>query len=89
MSDRIGVFNHGRLEQVGTPQEVYDAPATRFVARVRRRGQRARRRGRAARSPARRSAMLRPERIRLGAAAGARASGTVRRGAVLRRLHAR
>ena len=32
MSDRIGVFNLGRLEQVGTPQEVYNAPATRFVA---------------------------------------------------------
>jgi putative spermidine/putrescine transport system ATP-binding protein len=32
MSDRIGVFNQGRLEQVGTPQAVYDAPATRFVA---------------------------------------------------------
>ena len=32
MSDRIGVFNEGRLEQVGTPHEVYNAPATRFVA---------------------------------------------------------
>ena len=32
MSDRIGVFNAGKLEQVGTPQQVYDAPATRFVA---------------------------------------------------------
>ena len=32
MSDRIGVFNRGRLEQVGTPQQVYDTPATRFVA---------------------------------------------------------
>ena len=32
MSDRVGVFNQGRLEQVGTPHELYDAPATRFVA---------------------------------------------------------
>jgi len=32
MSDRIVVFNEGRIEQVGTPQEVYEHPATRFVA---------------------------------------------------------
>lgn len=32
MSDRIVVFNQGRIEQVGTPQEVYERPATRFVA---------------------------------------------------------
>jgi len=32
MSDRIVVFNHGRIEQVGTPQDVYERPATRFVA---------------------------------------------------------
>ena len=32
MSDRIVVFNEGRIEQVGTPQEVYQRPATRFVA---------------------------------------------------------
>jgi putative spermidine/putrescine transport system ATP-binding protein len=32
MSDRIAVFNKGRLEQIGTPTELYDAPATRFVA---------------------------------------------------------
>jgi putative spermidine/putrescine transport system ATP-binding protein len=76
MSDRIGVFHAGRLEQVGTPQAVYDRPATRFVAQF----------VGAANvldgDPARRltghaSAMLRPERIRLGAADGAQASGTV------------
>ena len=79
MSDRIGVFNQGRLEQVGTPQAVYNAPATRFVAQfvgaanvldgaV------------ALRLTGRASAMLRPERIRLVAAddaAQARASGVV------------
>jgi putative spermidine/putrescine transport system ATP-binding protein len=32
MSDRIAVFNHGRIEQVGAPAEVYERPATRFVA---------------------------------------------------------
>ena len=32
MSDRIAVFNRGRIEQVGTPADVYERPATRFVA---------------------------------------------------------
>ena len=32
MSTRIAVFNEGRVEQVGTPQEIYDRPATSFVA---------------------------------------------------------
>ena len=32
MSDRLAVLNHGRLLQVGTPEEVYSAPATAFVA---------------------------------------------------------
>ena len=32
MSDRIAVFNDGRVEQVGAPGEVYDRPATEFVA---------------------------------------------------------
>jgi putative spermidine/putrescine transport system ATP-binding protein len=32
MSDRIAVFNHGRVEQVGTPAEVYESPANEFVA---------------------------------------------------------
>jgi spermidine/putrescine transport system ATP-binding protein len=32
MSDRIGVMNVGRLEQVGAPQDVYELPSTRFVA---------------------------------------------------------
>ena len=32
MSDRIAVFNQGRIEQVGTPTEIYDSPATEFVA---------------------------------------------------------
>jgi putative spermidine/putrescine transport system ATP-binding protein len=32
MSDRIAVFNTGRIEQVGSPAEVYERPATPFVA---------------------------------------------------------
>ena len=32
MSDRIVVFDRGRIEQVGTPAEVYERPATAFVA---------------------------------------------------------
>ncbi|OLD98472.1 MAG: spermidine/putrescine ABC transporter ATP-binding protein [Actinobacteria bacterium 13_1_20CM_4_69_9] len=32
MSDRLAVFNDGRIEQLGTPAEVYEHPATEFVA---------------------------------------------------------
>jgi putative spermidine/putrescine transport system ATP-binding protein len=32
MSDRLAVFNAGRIEQVGTPAEVYERPANAFVA---------------------------------------------------------
>ncbi|MCL4126974.1 UNVERIFIED_CONTAM: hypothetical protein GTU68_042878 [Idotea baltica] len=32
MADRIVVMNHGVIEQVGTPEEIYQQPATRFVA---------------------------------------------------------
>ncbi|MEF8853109.1 MAG: ABC transporter ATP-binding protein [Haloarculaceae archaeon] len=32
ISDRLAVMNDGRVEQVGTPREVYEAPATEFVA---------------------------------------------------------
>ncbi len=32
MSDRIAVFNHGKIEQIGTPADVYERPATGFVA---------------------------------------------------------
>ncbi len=76
MSDRIGIVHAGRLEQVGTPQAVYDAPATRFVAPFV--GAANLLEG----EPARRltghaQAMLRPERITIGPAGGARAAGTV------------
>ncbi len=32
MSDRLAVMTNGRIEQVGPPDEVYDSPATEFVA---------------------------------------------------------
>jgi putative spermidine/putrescine transport system ATP-binding protein len=32
MSDRLAVFNHGRIEQIGSPADVYERPATGFVA---------------------------------------------------------
>ena len=32
LADRIVILNHGRIEQIGTPEEVYDTPATVFVA---------------------------------------------------------
>lgn len=31
VADRIVVMNHGRVEQIGTPEEIYDRPATPFV----------------------------------------------------------
>ncbi|MGX9347736.1 ABC transporter ATP-binding protein [Microbacterium sp. KNMS] len=33
LSDRVAVFNGGRIEQIGTPREVYEYPQTEFVAR--------------------------------------------------------
>jgi ABC-type Fe3+/spermidine/putrescine transport system ATPase subunit len=32
LSDRIAVFNDGRIEQLGTPAELYERPGSRFVA---------------------------------------------------------
>ncbi|HEY1864133.1 MAG TPA: ABC transporter ATP-binding protein [Roseiarcus sp.] len=32
MADRVAVFNHGRVVQVGTPEEIYERPLSRFVA---------------------------------------------------------
>jgi putative spermidine/putrescine transport system ATP-binding protein len=32
MSDRIAVFNGGRIEQVGSPSDIYEHPASEFVA---------------------------------------------------------
>jgi len=32
MSDRVILMNRGRIEQIGTPEQIYDMPATRFAA---------------------------------------------------------
>src|SRR5678815_2490436 len=32
LSDRIAVLSHGQIEQIGTPGEIYEEPATAFVA---------------------------------------------------------
>ncbi|HWZ84644.1 MAG TPA: ABC transporter ATP-binding protein [Thermoanaerobaculia bacterium] len=32
LGDRVAVLDHGRLEQIGTPEELFERPATRFVA---------------------------------------------------------
>jgi spermidine/putrescine ABC transporter ATP-binding subunit len=32
LSDRVAIMNRGRLEQVGTPEEIYEHPGSRFVA---------------------------------------------------------
>src|SRR5215813_7300490 len=69
MSDRIAVMNHGRVEQVGAPTEIYERPRTRFVADfigeinvLEGDGQ---------------PRALRPEKIRLVPPAGARLSGVI------------
>ncbi len=42
MSDRIAVMNGGQVEQIGTPREIYEHPASVVRRRLRRHGQRAR-----------------------------------------------
>ncbi len=32
MADQVAVFNNGKIVQIGTPREIYEAPQTRFVA---------------------------------------------------------
>ncbi len=76
MSDRIGVFNRGRLEQVAAPAALYERPSTLFVAQFL--GAANLFEGAAAqRLAGAPSAVLRPERVRLGVADGARLSGQV------------
>ena len=66
MSDRLAVFNRGRIEQVGAPAEVYERPATRFVAGFVGTSNLLARRGRARRSSAQAGTFtVRPEKIHL------------------------
>jgi putative spermidine/putrescine transport system ATP-binding protein len=78
MSDHVAVFNEGRIEQVGTPQAVYERPQTDFVAGfvgtsnvVERGGRRL---------------SIRPERIRLDGEAPATVVETVYVGSFVRYL---
>jgi multiple sugar transport system ATP-binding protein len=34
MADRIAILNQGRIIQIGTPEDIYDRPATTFVAQL-------------------------------------------------------
>jgi ABC-type Fe3+/spermidine/putrescine transport system ATPase subunit len=77
LGDRVAVLHAGRLEQVGTPDELYDAPATPFVARFI---------GRVNAIPGERAggggapgsvALVRPEALRFTADASAPLAGTV------------
>jgi putative spermidine/putrescine transport system ATP-binding protein len=73
MSDRIAVFSDGRIEQVGTPGDVYERPANEFVAAFVGTSNIIQRDGR--------TYTIRPERIRIlseGEADQATAEGTVR-----------
>ncbi len=67
MSDRLAVFSHGRIEQVGAPADVYERPATEFVAGFVGVSNTLEREGR--------RFMVRPEKIHMRAEAGAPASG--------------
>jgi putative spermidine/putrescine transport system ATP-binding protein len=73
MSDRIAVFSDGRVEQVGTPGEIYERPANEFVATFVGTSNLLRRDGR--------TYIVRPEKIRLlddGESDQAALAGTVR-----------
>ncbi|QNF17583.1 ABC transporter ATP-binding protein [Aeromonas jandaei] len=78
MSDRICIFNQGRIEQVASPETIYDTPATPFVARFV--GSVNLFEGEAARRLTGQSGqvMVRPERIRLATAGVPGLSGEVR-----------
>jgi putative spermidine/putrescine transport system ATP-binding protein len=76
LCDRLAVFNHGRIEQVGKARDVYEYPANRFVADFV--GTSNVLEGEAARVLVGRPGLfaVRPERIAVDAAGGAAAPGT-------------
>jgi putative spermidine/putrescine transport system ATP-binding protein len=77
MSDRLAVFNKGRIEQVGSPAEMYERPTTAFVAGFV--GTSNLLRGDAARQLVGEDGLftVRPEKIRLGEPGAAVADGEV------------
>ena len=75
MSDRLAVMRHGKIEQLGEPEQVYESPATEFVAGLPRRLEPAGRGDRRARTGRRRSGSTTGETVEPPDAAGpARAS---------------
>ncbi len=76
MSDRIGIFNQGKIEQIATPSDLYSRPSTRFVAEFV--GTANVLHGAAARDLGYEgTVMLRPEMIRLGMGSHRSVQGTV------------
>lgn len=76
ISDRIGVFNQGRLEQVDSPTALYERPKSRFVAEFLGTANLLERDA-ALQLTGHPAAMIRPERVQLGEAASAKISGQV------------
>ena len=76
ISDRIGVFNQGRLEQVDSPSALYERPTSRFVAEFLGAANVLEHEAAQALTgyP---TAMIRPERITIGPSSSARISGQV------------
>jgi putative spermidine/putrescine transport system ATP-binding protein len=76
ISDRIGVFNQGRLEQVDSPSALYERPTSRFVAEFLGAANVLEHEAALALTgyP---TAMIRPERITIGPSSSARISGQV------------
>src|SRR5215468_2883456 len=70
MSDRLAVFNEGRIEQLGSPAEVYERPQTEFVAGFVGVSNILERDGR--------TFTIRPEKIRMSDDGGAGEAGTIR-----------
>ena len=68
MSDRLAVFNNGRIEQVGAPRAIYEQPATEFVANFVGTANLLREAGELV--------TIRPERVRIGAASSDEISAT-------------
>ena len=80
MSDRIAVFNKGRIEQIGSPAEIYEHPGQRLRRRLRRRLQPRLRRRPPQPSPASPPAFsIRPEKIHIAAPGSAGARRCLRR----------
>jgi putative spermidine/putrescine transport system ATP-binding protein len=88
LSDRVAVFNHGRIEQVGSAEEVYERPGTHFVAGFV--GTANVISGRAARDLLGRdgSFAIRPEKVRLVSDDGAAETGVRARGTVAEVVYA-